>query len=779
MQSTVTGTLVVPEIPDDADLLTAALLYAKAGWYVLAVEPDTKRPANFYGKGWQHMSSRDPQEIISWFTLTPYMLALHVGRSGGVAFDIDAPEYVPAVLQRAFDEERPPMQSTRKDGGRGHRVFHANGRRLGNSRGALGKENKNWGEVRGRNGIIVVEPSAHSKYEEGGRYKWLTTGIVPTLPHYISELLPDAGEDAEAATDAQVAAFMDEHTDEKRGALMKVPLEKLSEDLREAVEKGTTGRHEALVNYLCMAMREARYGWYPAKVVADTMEIMFLEAMGQDRHPRSEFHGVLAFAVAQALLIDPDERAKEASDRLKARDAMKKASINVGKVPDRPYTRPRDPDDYFVDRERGIDMELLAQDVIGMGHLALGPNNDFWVYKAGVWKPDRKELNRRVVRLLGPRYRNSHANNVDTFVKSEAPEITCDPVPEYINFVNGMLDWRTQELRPHAPHYGSTVQLPLEWDENTECPQFDDFLKSILSDDYIELAWQMIGYLMYSGNPKQKAFMFLGSGANGKGTLLRVIEALLGKENCSAESLDDLNQNRFAAYSLFAKIANIAGDIDATYQTSTAAFKKLTGEDLYYGEQKYGDRFGFKSWAVPVFSANKIPGSSDTSVGYLRRWIVLRFDRTFTESERIDGLSDRLITELPGIAKKAVAALKSVIDDNFKMDGEVEQGQEEFAQAIDQVRQWLDECTIYDPEARVKRGDAYASYRMWANSYGHRVLSANEFYTRVTGAAKHGHKIEKKIQGVRMFVGFRIADLASRAQDIQVENDAFGSDPHE
>ncbi|HEY5956077.1 MAG TPA: phage/plasmid primase, P4 family, partial [Polyangiaceae bacterium] len=462
------------------------------------------------------------------------------------------------------------------------------------------------------------------------------------------------------------------------------------------------------------------------------------------------------------------------SDRLKARDAMRKAAINVGKVPDRPITRPRDPDDYFVDRDRGIDIELLAQDVLGLGPLALGPNNDFWVYKAGVWKPDRKELNRRVVRLLGPRYRNSHASNVETVVKSEAPEITCDPVPELMNFANGMLDWRTGELQPHAPHHGSTVQFPLEWQPDAECPQFDDFLASILSEDYVELAWQMIGYLMYAGNPKQKAFMFLGAGANGKGTLLRVIEALLGKENCSAESLDDLNNNRFAAYSLFAKIANIAGDIDATYQTSTAAFKKLTGEDFYYGEQKYGDRFGFQSWAVPVFSANKIPGSSDTSVGYLRRWIILRFDRTFTEEERIDGLSDRLITELPGIARKAVAALPIVIDGNFKMDGEVEQGQEEFAQAIDQVRQWLEECTVYDPEARLKRGDVYASYRMWANASGHRPLSASEFYGRVESAAKPGQKMVKKIQGVRMFCGFRINELASRQTEPAM--DAFGGD---
>src|SRR3954470_1911862 len=101
MQSTVVGALSIPEIPEDSDLIRAAILYAQAGWYVLAVEPDSKRPAAFYGKGWQHMSSRDPQEIASWFAGTPYQLALHVGRSGAVAFDIDVPEEVPPILQAA------------------------------------------------------------------------------------------------------------------------------------------------------------------------------------------------------------------------------------------------------------------------------------------------------------------------------------------------------------------------------------------------------------------------------------------------------------------------------------------------------------------------------------------------------------------------------------------------------------------------------------------------------------------------------------------------------
>lgn len=744
--------LLVPELPHNCDIVHAAILYAEAGWYVIAVESDSKKPAQFYGRGWQHMSSRDPHEIASWFAGTDYALGLHVGRSGAVVFDMDVPEDTPAILQRAFDEFHPLIQSTRKTGERGHRVFVVpEGRRLGNSRGELGRESKTWGEVRGNNGIIVVEPSRHEKIAEGGRYKWLTTGLVPTLPDYIADLLPEAGVDTEPATDATLAAFIAENNEKNtRPQMMKGLLNKYT----EALSKGS--RHEATVEHLCWAMREVRYGWYPASTIIDTMESIFVAAMAGERHPKSEFKGALAFAVAQALLIDPEARRQEAVERLRATDALKQAGVGITPARDRPKVRPRSPDDYFTDRERGIDIELLANDIISLGPLALGGDGAFWMYDHGVWRWDKNVVPDRTFALLGPRYRGSHSSNARDAVQALVGTIACDPVPEYMNFANGMLDWRSGEMTSHGPHYGSTVQFPIEWDATATCPHFDSFLETILTEDYIALVWQMLGYLLYSGNPNQKAFLMLGTGSNGKGTLMRVIAALLGAENCSAESLDELNTNRFAAFSLFGKIANLAGDIDATYQTSTASFKKLTGEDLYYGERKYGDRFGFKSWAVPVFSANKIPGSADTSYGYLRRWVVIEFDRMIAEKDAIQGLSDRLVLELPGIAAKAVASLKDVIDGaGFKVDGEVAHGSDKFAKTIDQVREWLDDCTTPAPKSVENRAVAYSSYRLWAGSQGNNPLRASEFYARIEAAGY----IQKKRQGTRVFVGFIINEM--------------------
>jgi putative DNA primase/helicase len=376
-------------------------------------------------------------------------------------------------------------------------------------------------------------------------------------------------------------------------------------------------------------------------------------------------------------------------------------------------------------------VDELAAAVMEEGPIAWGRDEAFWSFQDGVWVPDPFVVEARCVRLLGPTYRNGHAANTATVVRHSVMYLSGDPVPRWINFQNGMLDWASGDLIGHDPNLKSTVQMGVAYDATAECPTFDAFLADVMHPDYVDLAWEMLGYLMYSGNPFQVAFMFYGSGGNGKGTLMRVITALLGKQNIASESLDDLNGNRFSAVNLFGRIANLAGDIDGTYQESTANFKKLTGEDTYAGERKFGQRFNFESWAVPVFSANKIPGSADVTEGYLRRWIILHFGKRI--QNMIPGFSDLLAAELPGIARKAVQRLPMLMAaKGFNIHGEALKGKEDFAQAIDQVRQWVASGdAISSPGQWTPLQTLYNAYGQWADRSGQRRVREQEFSHRL------------------------------------------------
>lgn len=180
--------LAIPDGLDQASTLDAAVAYADHGWYVLPVVRG-KHAGSYLGKGWPDKSTRDPDLIRAWFASSADLaIAVHVGASNALAFDVDTVDNLPLPLVQALLEHKPPYQMTRPDDvARGHYLFKLpDGVMFGNSLGQL-RTTPPWGDVRGRNGIILVQPSPHTSPR--GRYRWHTTGRLPELPQRLGRLL--------------------------------------------------------------------------------------------------------------------------------------------------------------------------------------------------------------------------------------------------------------------------------------------------------------------------------------------------------------------------------------------------------------------------------------------------------------------------------------------------------------------------------------------------------------------------------------------------------------
>jgi hypothetical protein len=334
--------LYIPELPDGCTVLEAALLYAQAGWYVgpirSGVPADRKHPGSVLGKNWQHKTSRHPPQLRRWFSDAKknYGLFLHLGRSGAVAFDGDAPEFMPEVLKEAIEADQPPYQPTRTNvSGRGHYVFVVpEGRKLGNGIGKLKSMEGKWGEVRSGNGVIVVYPSPHEKADIGGCYgPWLRPGRIPVLPESVAQLLPDkrrgrsnvpdddSDSGLDAATDAEVVAFLSEHIHSARPGALKAVEQTFDKDIK------TQSRHMSAVSATCWAMREAAAGLYPAQRAAKILRGAFIVSMKNptqesDRvldegDASSEYNDIVAWAIGQVAGKSLDEVRRAALERMR------------------------------------------------------------------------------------------------------------------------------------------------------------------------------------------------------------------------------------------------------------------------------------------------------------------------------------------------------------------------------------------------------------------------------------------------------------------------------
>lgn len=297
--------LKVPDDTESMSTLDAALAWIQNGFYVLPIHHQSKHAGSVVGKGWPEKSSKSPHQIYEWFESTSYGLALHVGKSGAIAFDVDNPDLVPYRLRQCLRQDHVPFQSTRAgNASRGHFLYSIfPGQNYGNSNGKLGTD---WGEVRGQNGIIVLSPTLHSKSETGGQYVWLRTGLLPYLPPEIVEKLPKNSPNTVSSIDlAEVDEFFKAHTETLLCSL-------LDQRLSEANSKFVIGsRHNTARDLLCTCLRDSISGLYSAQDAVEQIASLFTTHKPQNEWAsRDEFIGMVRWAVAQVKDTSPEEANK-------------------------------------------------------------------------------------------------------------------------------------------------------------------------------------------------------------------------------------------------------------------------------------------------------------------------------------------------------------------------------------------------------------------------------------------------------------------------------------
>jgi putative DNA primase/helicase len=186
----------------------------------------------------------------------------------------------------------------------------------------------------------------------------------------------------------------------------------------------------------------------------------------------------------------------------------------------------------------------------------------------------------------------------------------------------------------HTPKHLSTSRIPVRYDVNADCPVTNQFLMDVIQDPYkIREFLKFWGYVLLKDCRYEKAVMFVGGGANGKGTLIKLMEEHEGGyDECSHVSLHDMGEDRFATAQLFGRTLNTYADLKQDRIKSSGNLKTVISGDSIEGQHKHTRRFGFRNYAKIVYSANNPPETDDTTYAFYRRWLIIPFDRTFVNT---------------------------------------------------------------------------------------------------------------------------------------------------
>lgn len=341
-------------------------------------------------------------------------------------------------------------------------------------------------------------------------------------------------------------------------------------------------------------------------------------------------------------------------------------------------------------------------------------------------------------------------------IRKAIREINCNPF--IINVKNGLYNVLDGSFTPHTPEYYSTVQINALYNEAAKCPQFMEFLKSILPEPEIHLLQEVFGYLLIPVNKAQKSFVFVGAPNAGKSTLLSIAqEILLGSENVSNIPWQSLS-DRFKTAELFGKLANIFADLPSKSIDDNGMFKALTGEDYISAERKNKDPFSFRPYARLLFSCNEIPRNyGDRSEGFYRRLIIIRFERSVPEKKRDPNLREKLAVECDGIFMWALAGLKRLIANSYifteteRTKAEIQRYKVESNSALS----FVEECCVLDKKAECSREELFQAYREYCAKNGLKPMSQANFNKDVESIGKGVQKKTDKLGKRRIWQGLR------------------------
>jgi len=334
----------------------------------------------------------------------------------------------------------------------------------------------------------------------------------------------------------------------------------------------------------------------------------------------------------------------------------------------------------------------------------------------GIWLPNGETfIKEKMAQILKLELRQRFYPDVSFYVKSNTYRDRPTQSPNKIAVLNGILNIETQELTPFAPEEFLITQIPVKYDPNANCPKILKFLEEVVGTDQIPIVEEVIGYCLLQTMPIHKALMLIGEGANGKSTLIQLMNYFLGPENVSHVTLQELCKDKFACSVLFGKLANTCADLPGEALYATGKFKILTGSDRIDAQEKFKPHFNFINHAKLIFSANKVPETLDDTIAFFRRWIIISCNNIFIGEKCDPKILEKLCveTEFSGLLNLVLKGLKRILEKGeFNTTMTLEELRTNYIKKSNSSRAFIEECLQYSPnhESIISHEELYMKY---------------------------------------------------------------------
>jgi putative DNA primase/helicase len=320
-----------------------------------------------------------------------------------------------------------------------------------------------------------------------------------------------------------------------------------------------------------------------------------------------------------------------------------------------------------------------------------------------------------------------------------ADEHMAERNPGLLNVASGTLNLATLEQRRHAIGDLITYCLPVPYNPEARCPQFQAMLRRMCggNNDIALYLVKLLGYSLLGDNREQKIVFLSGATGSGKSQLLHIIAEVLGPlAHASQADLICLvrhGRNARTENSIRNKRLVIITETSSFMNIEESQVKRLTGEPWISVNQHYAKREIMTpvTWLIWV-ATNNMPSLVNFDEAMRRRIIVIPCGPGVPDWEMDPSLPRKILsTEREGIlALLAWGARQYFLDGHLAMPEAVAWETERYAVQQDTVAAFVaDTMTVGGWGNGIPQSEAWETYRRWATGQSH--LGRNEFYARL------------------------------------------------
>jgi putative DNA primase/helicase len=309
--------------------------------------------------------------------------------------------------------------------------------------------------------------------------------------------------------------------------------------------------------------------------------------------------------------------------------------------------------------------------------------------------------------------------------------------------------------------------IPIDYEPSSKSELWEKTLSLVLDKETIGFIKRLFGYCLTASTKEQKMFIFYGTGANGKTTILRTITSMMDEYSSQSSINTFLEKKNDGILNDLARLQykrlTLIPEYDESKRLSEALIKNATGGDSISCRFLYCEPIEFVPKFKIIMATNHKPLIAGSDYGIKRRLVFVPFEYTIPVAEQNPKLMEELQREYPAILNWLVEGAYQWYQHGLIIPQYVVDETRDYLAENDLIDRFLRDVCLLSETDSIQSSVLFAHFKVWAEVNGEPDLSQKAFSQKMQ---EKGYKCYDK-NHCRFFRGVSINPFAEIASKVQ------------